>query len=151
MRIQLQAISNLVANGNERNVDMHQRMLHMLEHFKALRSLSSLELALPALTELDGRDMKRSCIDSFDDPMCLDEQKKVKLARLLLSKEKVETMKNQRETLLKEFRHKLQNDDITKLVLLQRQGNQRVSKRVQCLAWLILEAELLSRVCSPRR
>ena len=60
-------------------------------------------------------------------------------------------MKNQRDALLKDFRLKLQSDDITKLVLLQRQGNQRVSKDVSFLALLITETERLSRVCSPRR
>ena len=68
VRVQLQAISNLVSKANERNVELHQRMLTMIEHFKVLRSPSQLQQALPVLTELDGRgDVKRSRIDSSFD------------------------------------------------------------------------------------
>jgi hypothetical protein len=37
-------------------------------------------------------------------------------------------MKKQRETLLNDLRKKLQDDDITKLVLMQRQENHKVIK-----------------------
>jgi hypothetical protein len=56
----------------------------------------------------------------------LDEANKPKLARLALLNEKVETMKKQREMLLNDFRKKIQEDDITKLVLMQRQDNHKV-------------------------
>lgn len=56
----------------------------------------------------------------------LDETNKPKLARLALLNEKVETMKKQREMLLNDFRQKIHNDDITKLVLMQRQDNHKV-------------------------
>lgn len=56
----------------------------------------------------------------------LDENNKPKLARLALLNEKVETMKKQREMLLNDFRKKIHDDDITKLVLMQRQDNHKV-------------------------
>ena len=56
----------------------------------------------------------------------LDEANKPKIARLALLNEKVDTMKKQREMLLDDFRKKIQNDDITKLVLMQRQDNHKV-------------------------
>jgi hypothetical protein len=56
----------------------------------------------------------------------LDEANKPKLARLALLNEKVETMKKQREMLLNDFRKKIHEDDITKLVLMQRQDNHKV-------------------------
>lgn len=56
----------------------------------------------------------------------LDETIKPKLARLGLLSEKVETMKKQRETLLNDFRRKINEDDITKHVLMQRQENHKV-------------------------
>jgi hypothetical protein len=59
----------------------------------------------------------------------LDEANKPKLARLALLNEKVETMKKQRETLMSDFRRKIQDDDITKLVLMQRQDNHKVIYR----------------------
>ncbi len=37
-------------------------------------------------------------------------------------------MKKQRETLLNDFRKKIQDDDITKLVLMRRQENHKVIK-----------------------
>jgi hypothetical protein len=58
----------------------------------------------------------------------LDEINKPKLARLGLLNEKIETMKKQRETLLNDFRKKIQDDDITKLVLMRRQENHKVIK-----------------------
>ncbi len=60
--------------------------------------------------------------------MNLDEINKPKFARIGLLNEKIETMKKQRETLLNDFRKKLQDDDITKLVLMQRQENHKVNK-----------------------
>ena len=56
----------------------------------------------------------------------LDETIKPKLARLGLLLEKIETMKKQRETLLNDFRRKINEDDITKHVLMQRQENHKV-------------------------
>lgn len=56
----------------------------------------------------------------------LDEINKPKFARLGLLTAKIETMKNQRETLLIDLRQKFQNDDITKLVLMRRQENHKV-------------------------
>jgi hypothetical protein len=38
-------------------------------------------------------------------------------------------MKKQRETLLNDFRQKIQNDDITKLVLMRREENHKVIQR----------------------
>ena len=61
--------------------------------------------------------------------VCLDEANKPKLARLALLNEKVETMKKQREMLMNDFRRKIQEDDITKLVLMQRQDNHKVIHR----------------------
>lgn len=58
----------------------------------------------------------------------LDEANKAKLARLVFLNEKVETMKKQRETLLADFRKKIHDDDITKLVLMQRQENHKVDR-----------------------
>ncbi len=60
--------------------------------------------------------------------MNLDEINKPKFARIGLLNEKIETMKKQRETLLNDLRKKLQDDDITKLVLMQRQENHKVIK-----------------------
>jgi len=60
----------------------------------------------------------------------LDEINKPKFARIGLLNEKIETMKKQRETLLNDFRKKLQDDDITKLVLMQRQENHKVIKKI---------------------
>ncbi len=56
----------------------------------------------------------------------LDETNQPKIARLALLKEKIETMKKQREMLLNDFRKKIHDDDITKLVLMQRQDNHKV-------------------------
>ena len=55
-----------------------------------------------------------------------DEANKPKITRLALLNEKIETMKKQRETLLNDFRKKIHDDDITKLVLMQRQDNHKV-------------------------
>lgn len=43
--------------------------------------------------------------------------------------EKVQTMKNQRETLVNDLRKKIQGDDITKFVLMRRQENYKVRER----------------------
>ena len=51
---------------------------------------------------------------------------KSKFARIALLNEKIETMKKQREMLLNDFRKKIHDDDITKLVLMQRQDNHKV-------------------------
>lgn len=56
----------------------------------------------------------------------LEEINKPKFARLGLLTEKIETMKNQRVTLLNDLRQKIQTDDITKLVLMRRQENHKV-------------------------
>lgn len=62
--------------------------------------------------------------------MSLDEINKTKLTRLALLNEKIQTMKNQRETLLNNFRKKIQDDDITKLVLMKRQENHKVNQDI---------------------
>lgn len=51
---------------------------------------------------------------------------KSKFACLILLNEKVETMKKQRETLVNDFRKKIQDDDIKKLILMRRQENHKV-------------------------
>ncbi len=56
----------------------------------------------------------------------LDEANKPKFARLGLLNEKIETMKKQRETLSNDFRHRIQTDDITKLILMRQQENYKV-------------------------
>ena len=53
---------------------------------------------------------------------------KPKLARLGLLSEKIETMKKQRELLLKDFRQKIQDDNITKLLLIHQKENHKVEE-----------------------
>ncbi|CAF5180319.1 unnamed protein product [Rotaria magnacalcarata] len=79
-------------------------MTTIIEHLKILNSpLEQIEKTLPTIAELD------------------DEINKPKLASLALLIEKVETMKKQRESLVNDFRKKIQDDDITKFVLIRRQ------------------------------
>ncbi|CAF4752262.1 unnamed protein product, partial [Rotaria socialis] len=96
----------MLLQANESNTDLQQHMTTIIEHLKILNSpLEQIEKTLPTIAELD------------------DEINKPKLASLALLIEKIETMKKQRESLLNDFRKKIQDDDITTFVLMRRQEN----------------------------
>ncbi|CAF0888609.1 unnamed protein product [Adineta steineri] len=104
----LKTTRDMMLQANESNIELHRHMTTIIEHLKILQSpLEQLEKTLPVITELD------------------DETNKPKLARLALLNEKIETMKKQREMLVNDFRKKIHDDDITKLVLMQRQENHK--------------------------
>ncbi|CAF3555017.1 unnamed protein product, partial [Rotaria sp. Silwood2] len=108
LQINLKTIREMMLQANENNTELHQHMTTIIEHLKILNlPLEQLEKTLPIITELD------------------DETNKSKLACLRLLNEKVETMKKQRETLLNDFRKKIEDDDITKFVLMRRQENHK--------------------------
>ncbi|CAF4212639.1 unnamed protein product, partial [Rotaria sp. Silwood2] len=108
LQLNLKTIRDMMLQANESNIELHRHMTTIIEHLKILNSpLEQIEKTLPVITELD------------------DEANKPKIARLALLNEKIETMKKQREMLLNEFRKKIQDDDITKLVLMQRQENHK--------------------------
>jgi hypothetical protein len=128
LQLNLKTIREMMLQANDSNIELHRHMTTIIEHFKILNSsLEQLEKTLPIITELDGRENKKifhlEKLFSFDYS---DETNKPKLARLGLLNEKVETMKKQREMLLNDFRKKIHDDDITKLVLMQRQDNHKV-------------------------
>ncbi|CAF0965313.1 unnamed protein product [Adineta ricciae] len=104
----LKTIRDMMIQANESNIGLHRHMTTIIDHLKILQlPMEQLEKTLPIITEFD------------------DEANKAKLARLVFLNEKVETMKKQRETLLADFRKKIHGDDITKLVLMQRQENHK--------------------------
>ncbi|CAF1159923.1 unnamed protein product [Rotaria sp. Silwood1] len=108
LKLNLKSIHDMMLQANESNIELHRHMTTIIEHLKILNSsLEQLEKTLPVITELD------------------DETNKPKIARLALLNEKIETMKKQREMLVNDFRKKIQDDDITKLVLMQRQENHK--------------------------
>ncbi len=109
------------------NTELHRHMTTIIEHFKILNSsIDQVEKTLPVIAEFDGRKILET---QFFPIVLLDEPNKPKFARLGLLNEKIETMKKQRETLLNDFRQKIQNDDITKLVLMRREENHKVIQR----------------------
>ena len=117
-------IRDMMVQANESNVELHRHMTTIIDHLKILNApLDQLEKNLPIITELDGKHEKQ---DQSSTNFYLDENNQPKLARLALLNEKVETMKKQREMLLNDFRKKIHDDDITKLVLMQRQDNHKV-------------------------
>ncbi|CAF4256660.1 unnamed protein product [Rotaria socialis] len=106
LQANLRTIREMLLQANESNTDLQQHMTTIIEHLKILNSpLEQIEKTLPTIAELD------------------DEINKPKLASLALLIEKVETMKKQRESLLNDFRKKIQDDDITTFVLMRRQEN----------------------------
>ncbi|UJR14946.1 hypothetical protein I4U23_001927 [Adineta vaga] len=108
LQLNIKTIRDMMVQANESNIGLHRHMTTILDHLKILQlPMDQLEKKLPIITELD------------------DEANKSKLARLVFLNEKIETMKNQRETLLTDFRKKIHDDDITKLVLMQRQENHK--------------------------
>ncbi|CAF1156375.1 unnamed protein product [Rotaria sp. Silwood1] len=108
LQINLKTIHEMILEANENNIELHQHIITIIEHIKILNlPYEQLEKTLPLITEFD------------------DEINKSKLAHIRLLNEKIETMKKQRETLLNDFRKKIQNDDITKFVLMQRQENHK--------------------------
>ncbi|CAF1254501.1 unnamed protein product [Rotaria sordida] len=108
LQINLKTIRDMMLQANENNTELHQHMTTIIEHLKILNlPLEQLEKTLPIITELD------------------DETNKSKLSYLGLLNEKIETMKKQRETLLNDFRQKIQDDDITKFILMRRQENHK--------------------------
>ena len=131
----LKTIRDMMVQANESNIGLHRHMTTIIDHIKVLQSpLEQLEKSLPTITELDGA--KVTCwSDSNFSWLSLDEANKPKLARLALLNEKVETMKKQREMLLSDFRKKIHDDDITKLVLMQRQDNHKVSVSLLLSGW----------------
>jgi hypothetical protein len=111
--------------ANESNIELHRHMTTIIEHLKSLTlPIDQLEKSLPIIIEFDG--IKTKFLSVFDSLLKLDETNKSKFARLALLNEKIETMKKQREILLNDFRQKIQNDDITKLILMRRQENHKV-------------------------
>ncbi|CAF1355817.1 unnamed protein product [Rotaria sordida] len=108
LELNLKTIRDMMLQANESNIELHRHMTTIIDHLKILNlPLEQLEKTLPIITELD------------------DEANKPKITRLALLNEKIETMKNQREMLLNDFRKKIHDDDITKLVLMQRQENHK--------------------------
>ncbi|CAF1230111.1 unnamed protein product [Rotaria magnacalcarata] len=108
LQLNLKNVRDMMVKANESNIELHRHMTNKVDHLKILISpLEQLEKTLPIINELD------------------DEANKPKIARLALLNEKVETMKKQRETLLSDIRKNIHEDDITKLVLMQRQENHK--------------------------
>ncbi|CAF3354792.1 unnamed protein product [Rotaria socialis] len=108
LQLNLKNVRDMMIKANESNIELHRHMTNKVHHLKILISpLEQLEKTLPIINELD------------------DEANKPKIARLALLNEKVETMKKQRETLLNDIRKNIHEDDITKLVLMQRQENHK--------------------------
>ncbi|CAF5085698.1 unnamed protein product, partial [Rotaria magnacalcarata] len=104
LQANLRTIREMLLQANESSTALQQHMTTIIEHLKILNSpLEQIEKTLPTIAELD------------------DEINKPKLASLALLIEKVETMKKQRESLVNDFRKKIQDDDITKFVLIRRQ------------------------------
>jgi len=127
LQINLKTIREMMLQANESNTELHRHMTTIIEHLKILNSsIEKLEKTLPIITELDG--IKFFFVKLNFSIFNLDEINKPKLARLGLLNEKIETMKRQRQILLNDFRKKIQDDDITKLVLMRRQENHKVIK-----------------------
>ncbi|CAF4138483.1 unnamed protein product [Rotaria magnacalcarata] len=104
LQANLRTIREMLLQANESSTALQQHMTTIIEHLKILNSpLEQIEKTLPTIAELD------------------DEINKPKLASLALLIEKVETMKKQRESLVNDFRKRIQDDDITKFVLIRRQ------------------------------
>ena len=129
-------INDMMLQANTSNIELHRHMTSIIEHLKILAApLQQMEQTLPVIAELDGltslpprsSSLTHTHFFSCSFPR-LDESNKPKFARLALLTEKIETMRKQREMLVNDFRRKLQDDDITKLVLMQRQENHQVNR-----------------------
>ncbi|UJR31730.1 hypothetical protein I4U23_019210 [Adineta vaga] len=108
LQTNLKNMSQMMSQANDSNIELHRHMTTIIDHLKLLNSTpDQIEKSLPLMIELN------------------DEITKSKLARLTLLIEKVETMKKQREILMKDLRKRIENDDITKLVLMRRQENHK--------------------------
>jgi hypothetical protein len=120
--------------ANESNTELNRHISTMIEHLKILNlPIEQIEKSLPIIPELDSIKNKIQFI--FNYPILnLDEINKSKFSRLGLLNEKIETMKKQRETLLNDFRKKIQDDDITKLALMRRQENHKVITKLIILS-----------------
>ena len=56
LKLKLQNIHQIVIEANESNVNLHQRMVKVMEHLKILSSpLNELEKSLPTIAEIEGK------------------------------------------------------------------------------------------------
>ncbi len=134
LQINLKSLREMMLQANESNTELHRHMSTTIEHLKILNlPIEQIEKSLPIIPELDSIKNKIQFI--FNYPILnLDEINKSKFSRLGLLNEKIETMKKQRETLLNDFRKKIQDDDITKLALMRRQENHKVITKLIILS-----------------
>ncbi|CAF1202317.1 unnamed protein product, partial [Didymodactylos carnosus] len=108
LQLNVKTTIDSLARANENNAELHKRMVTLSEHLKLLGSpLDQLMKTLPTIAELD------------------DENNKPKISRLKTLVEKVDVMRKQREQLMNDFRKRIQDDDITTLVIMHRQDSHK--------------------------